>query len=279
MDSDFQPLYGYPHVFVAASTADSDAQGHKRQIRVHYRGPAEALIAAGTASAEMLDPERRHEARIDEDGDEYCGSRLWYQPMDGSARYWRWHLTRTKPAERALRLPGAAAAWERFERQRQAEEERRREELARRPTARPIRSDGWKHGGKAGRITRGEAVEIAYRHLTRQLRACLECYETWLPREPFDPAARIEVLGPCSDDWTPDEDGEKELPPSGRGLSLDRLRRPEPVTSLDREPAGQPAWKILVPSDFGGAMMLGSTRTVTIDAVTGEILSDWPEGE
>lgn len=88
--------------------------------------------------------------------------------MNGTARYWRWQVTRCKPRERALRLPGAAAAWLRYVRE---------DEHAVQPKISALDDEP---GDEAAYVIgRDRAFEIAIEHLTRGLRARLVVKRGW----------------------------------------------------------------------------------------------------
>jgi hypothetical protein len=105
----------HPDVAVAIRLAifDPSNTAHPRELRVRYTGPAEELVAAGVATPAMLTraPARRsHLARVDSDGHRFQVTR--HVGSRGGRSYTRFTVTREKPAEVALAMPGVRKAWE-----------------------------------------------------------------------------------------------------------------------------------------------------------------------
>ena len=172
--------------------------------------------------------------------------------------------------------------------------------LFRSPVQRFIATDTWHHGGHGNRITRADALDIAIQYLSRRLRASLGTYESWLPSPADDDksmqafVARIPVLDGSDLPGVEGADtpGTERAPGAPLNREFRAIVRFDPfeppwrqtvseasVSPIEPEPNGRPAWKVTVPGDFGRAMGVGSTRTITIDATNGVILSDRDEGE
>ncbi|HXO64049.1 MAG TPA: hypothetical protein VN882_05060 [Steroidobacteraceae bacterium] len=120
---------GFPRVQVQFSHRCPREQSEPALVAINYYGTAEDLIAAGIATAAMLDRRPRagrHRKRVDQDGDRFQLERYWRSTVDGKecAPYRYFRLTRLKPEERAPGLPGAhdaIAAYNRWLKWRAAE--------------------------------------------------------------------------------------------------------------------------------------------------------------
>jgi hypothetical protein len=124
----FATVPGFPRVSVQFSHR-CPRESEPALVAINYYGTAEDLIAAGIATAAMLDRRvraGRHRERVDQDGDRFQLVRYWRSTVDGKecAPYRYFRLTRLKPEERAAGLPGAhdaIAAYNRWLKWRAAE--------------------------------------------------------------------------------------------------------------------------------------------------------------
>lgn len=108
-------LPNHPEVAVAIRLAIFDPNDpiQPREIRVRYTGSADKLIAAGVATRAMLTrvpAPYRHLARVDAEGHRFQVGR--HAGTRGGSSYTRFTITREKPAEVALAMPGVREAWE-----------------------------------------------------------------------------------------------------------------------------------------------------------------------
>lgn len=115
MNNSYVALPNHPDVAVTIPLVlfGQDDPRQPREIRVRYTGPADKLMAAGVATAAMLKraPSRyRHLARMDADGHRFKVAR--HVGTRGGRPYTRFTVTRHKPAEVALTMPGVREAWE-----------------------------------------------------------------------------------------------------------------------------------------------------------------------
>lgn len=241
MGSDFQQLDGHPDVSVRLWDVSFDQDARAREVQLRYLGQAEALIAAGAADSRMFEsPSEARGAAIDEDGDPYdlkCQGISWRLSFfDGPT----WQLTRRKPLERALRLPGAPNVWAAFLKRHEAERVHYEQLYAPTPVPPPPTRP---------KISKDRAVEISLDHVVRALRARLE--------PELDPKL----------DW---------LPETTRDWSFGKKVQGEHARAEHRLTSPRPAWSVYIP---GEELHVGAGRIVRIDAETGEILSDRYEGE
>lgn len=117
-------LSTHPEVVVSIRRVTSDSRDPSRpqEILVRYTGPAKELIAVGVATPAMLTrapARRRHLARVDSDGHRFQVTR--HVGSRGGKPYTRFTVTREKPADVALAMPGVREAWARAPVDRRAE--------------------------------------------------------------------------------------------------------------------------------------------------------------
>lgn len=115
MVPDYAPLDFRSGVRVGIYHASYSERLKTLVIHIRYTGSAEALVAVGVATPEMVVPapaHLRHIRRKDDDGDYFRLNR--HYSSQGSEPYWRCRLTLYKPYERAMRLPDGFAAWLRY---------------------------------------------------------------------------------------------------------------------------------------------------------------------